>query len=116
VLKHGVALRVWLGHLSDPATLRRTVAEHRESAQRMLDEVGAARAVAEHDPAWAYPAMIERWGERYWAGERDAADALLRRPRHTRGSTAAAPHGALSGPVRRPGSPVGSGGYCRRSR
>jgi DNA-binding PadR family transcriptional regulator len=77
VLKHGVALRVWLGHLSDPATLRRTVAEHRAFAQRMLDEVGAARAVAEHDPAWAYPAMIERWGERYWAGERDAADALL---------------------------------------
>ena len=77
VLKHGVALRVWLGHLSDPATLRRTVHEHRELAQRMLDEVSAARAVAEHDPAWAYPAMIERWGERYWAAERDAADALL---------------------------------------
>jgi DNA-binding PadR family transcriptional regulator len=77
ILKHGVALRVWLGHLSDPATLRRTVLEHRGFAQRMLEEVSAARAVAEHDPAWAYPAMIERWGERYWAAERDAADALL---------------------------------------
>lgn len=77
VLKHGVALRVWLGHLSDPATLRRTVEEHRAFAARMVSDVAAARAAAEHEPAWTYPAVIERWGERYWAGERDAADALL---------------------------------------
>ncbi len=77
VLKHGVALRVWLGHLSDPATLRRTVEEHRDLAARMVDEVARARAAAEHEPAWTYPAIIERWGERYWAAERDAADALL---------------------------------------
>ncbi len=77
VLKHSVALRVWLGHLSDPVTLRRTVEEHRTFASRMVDEVAAARAAAEHEPAWTYPAVIERWGERYWSGERDAADALL---------------------------------------
>jgi DNA-binding PadR family transcriptional regulator len=77
VLKHSVALRVWLGHLSDPATLRRTVEEHRAFAARMVAEVAQARATAEHDPAWTYPAVIERWSERYWAGERDAADALL---------------------------------------
>jgi DNA-binding PadR family transcriptional regulator len=77
VLRHGVALRVWLGHLSDPATLRRTVEEHRALAAATLAEVGRARAVAEHEPAWTYPAIIERWGERYWAAERDAADALL---------------------------------------
>lgn len=77
ILKHGVALRVWLGHLSDPATLRRTVEEHRDRAARMVDEVSHARAAAEHEPAWTYPAIIERWGERYWTAERDAADALL---------------------------------------
>ena len=77
ILKHGVALRVWLGHLSDPATLRRTVEEHRDLAARMAEEVARARAAAEHEPAWTYPAIIERWGQRYWAAERDAADALL---------------------------------------
>jgi DNA-binding PadR family transcriptional regulator len=77
VLKHGVALRVWLGHLSDPATLRRTVLEHRDLADRMVAEVTRARAVAEDEPSWTYPAIVERWGERYWAAERDAADALL---------------------------------------
>jgi len=77
VLRHGAVLRVWLGHLSDPATLRRTVEEHRARAVQTLDEVSRARGIAEHDPAWSYPAVIERWGERYWAAERDAADALL---------------------------------------
>jgi DNA-binding PadR family transcriptional regulator len=77
VLKHGVALRVWLGHLSDPATLRRTVEEHRDRAAELVAEVAKARAVAEHEPAWTYPAVIERWGERYWAAEQDAAEALL---------------------------------------
>ena len=39
VLRHGAVLRVWLGHLSDPATLRRTVEEHRARAVETLDEV-----------------------------------------------------------------------------
>jgi DNA-binding PadR family transcriptional regulator len=77
VLKHSVALRVWLGHLSDPLTLRHTVEEHRAFASRMADDVATARTTAEDEPAWTYPALVERWGERYWAGERDAADALL---------------------------------------
>jgi DNA-binding PadR family transcriptional regulator len=77
VLKHSVALRVWLGHLSDPATLRHTVEEHRAFASRMTEDVAEARATAEDEPAWTYPTLVERWGERYWAGERDAADALL---------------------------------------
>jgi DNA-binding PadR family transcriptional regulator len=77
VLKHGVALRVWLGHLSDPATLRRTVEEHRDRAAELAAEVAKARAVAEDEPAWTYPAVIERWGERYWVAERDAAESLL---------------------------------------
>lgn len=77
VLKHGMALRVWLGHLSDPDTLRRTVEEHRALAARMVAEVREARGVAEDRPEWTYPAVVERWSERYWAAERDAADALL---------------------------------------
>ena len=65
VLKHSVALRVWLGHLSDPVTLRQTVEEHRAFAARMVEDVARARATAEHEPAWTYPALVERWGERY---------------------------------------------------
>jgi DNA-binding PadR family transcriptional regulator len=77
VLRHPAALRVWLGHLSDPETLRRTVDAHRAFAVETLAQVSRARDIAEHEPEWTYPAVIERWGERYWAAERDAADALL---------------------------------------
>jgi DNA-binding PadR family transcriptional regulator len=78
VLKHGVALRVWLGHLADPAALREIVEAHREYASEMLAEVTTARRAAEREPDWTYPELVERWGERYWAAERDLADALLR--------------------------------------
>jgi DNA-binding PadR family transcriptional regulator len=78
VLKHGVALRVWLGHLADPAVLREIVAEHRAYAAKMLAEVSAARRTAEQNPEWTYPELVERWGERYWSAERDLADAMLR--------------------------------------
>jgi DNA-binding PadR family transcriptional regulator len=77
VLKHGVALRVWLGHLADPGVLREIVAEHREYAAQMLAEVSTARRTAEQNPEWTYPELVERWGERYWAAERDLADAML---------------------------------------
>ena len=78
VLKHGVALRVWLGHLADPAALREVVARHRDYAAQMVDEVAHARVVAASEPEWTYPELVERWGERYWAAERDLADAMLR--------------------------------------
>ena len=78
VLKHGVALRVWLGHLADPGALRGIVAAHREYAAEMLAEVSAARRTAEQNAEWTYPELVERWGERYWAAERDLADAMLR--------------------------------------
>lgn len=78
VLKHGVALRVWLGHLADPVVLREIVAEHRAYASKMLAEVSAARLTAEQNPEWTYPELVERWGERYWSAERDLADAMLR--------------------------------------
>jgi DNA-binding PadR family transcriptional regulator len=78
VLKHGVALRVWLGHLADPAALREIVEAHRAYADEMLAEVTLARQTAGTDPAWTYPELVERWGERYWATERDLADSMLR--------------------------------------
>ncbi len=34
--------------------------------------------VAASEPEWTYPELVERWGERYWAAERDLADAMLR--------------------------------------
>jgi len=78
LLKHGVLLRVWLGHLADPAILRDTVEQHRAYAERMIEELAISRAVAETTEDFNYPALVTRWGERYYAAERDLAEEMLR--------------------------------------
>jgi len=78
VLKHGVALRVWLGHLVEPDELRSIVEQHRQYAEEMQDELERAAATARRDPAWTYPAAVIRWGARYYEAERALADETLR--------------------------------------
>lgn len=78
VLKHGVLLRVWLGHLADPEELRSIVRQHRDYAASMIDELQSRERVAEAEPEWAYPDVVLRWGEKYYRSERDLADELLR--------------------------------------
>ncbi|WP_068106337.1 PadR family transcriptional regulator [Nocardioides dokdonensis] len=77
VLKHGVMLRMWLGHASDPERLRAMLEEHRDQSEKMrvraqVDAVGAA-----DEPGWAFPEMVLRWSERYYADERDRAETML---------------------------------------
>ncbi|GAA4085540.1 helix-turn-helix transcriptional regulator [Nocardioides kongjuensis] len=77
VLKHGVMLRLWLGHLSDPDRLRRVLAEHRDQSERMRVRAEADREGATAEPGWAFPELVLRWSERYYADERDRAELML---------------------------------------
>lgn len=77
VLKHGVALRAWLGHLADPARLRDVVVEHRYNVVLLAGEAAAASASAEAIDGWEFPALVTRWSQRYYESERDLADEML---------------------------------------
>lgn len=77
VLKHGVMLRVWLGHLADPDDLRAMLVEHREQSERMRVRARVDAEGAAAEPDWAYPEVVLRWAERYYASERDRAEAML---------------------------------------
>jgi DNA-binding PadR family transcriptional regulator len=77
VLKHGVLLRVWLGHLTEPERLREIVAEHRDNAESRRAEAAVDVAAAHEESAWAYPELALKWAERYHAAERDLADQML---------------------------------------
>ncbi|MEV7413941.1 PadR family transcriptional regulator [Streptomyces sp. NPDC089919] len=77
VLKHGVLLRVWLGHLADPARLRAVVADHIARTREELAEVREARTRAADTPAWTYPELALRWSERHHEAELTLAEALL---------------------------------------
>ncbi|MCF3173074.1 PadR family transcriptional regulator [Streptomyces sioyaensis] len=75
VLKHGVMLRLWLGHLLEADRMREVLGRHREYAESMRQraEVDGARA----EETWAYPSLVLKWSQRYYAAERDLADAML---------------------------------------
>ncbi|MFJ8569790.1 PadR family transcriptional regulator [Streptomyces sp. NPDC093514] len=77
VLKHGLLLRIWLGHLAEPERLRAMVGEHLE---RTRGELAAVREAMEHAggvPDWNFPTLALRWSERQHLAELELAEALL---------------------------------------
>ncbi|MFF3620469.1 PadR family transcriptional regulator [Streptomyces sp. NPDC002467] len=77
VLKHGLLLRIWLGHLAEPERLRAMVAEHIERTRGELASVREAMEHAADVPEWAFPALALRWSERQHLAELELAQALL---------------------------------------
>ncbi|CAB4997327.1 unannotated protein [freshwater metagenome] len=77
VLKHGVLLRVWLGHLAEPDRLREQILDHRF---RLLEDLVAAKdssTKADAQPDWAYPALVASWAVRRIESEIELTDAML---------------------------------------
>ncbi|MEU9414693.1 PadR family transcriptional regulator [Streptomyces sp. NPDC048272] len=77
ILKHGLLLRIWLGHLAEPALLRAMVEDHLE---RTRGELAAVREAMEHAARvgeWAFPTLALRWSERQHLAELELAEALL---------------------------------------
>lgn len=77
VLKHGLLLRIWLGHLSEPELLRALVADHLERTRDELAAVREAMAHAADVAEWAFPALALRWSERQHLAELELGAALL---------------------------------------
>lgn len=76
VLKHPVALRLLLGHLVDPDSVRNwledydaALAERRRELQKVLDGI-------DDDPSFRFPAFVARWGLRYYDAEAAVVDEI----------------------------------------
>jgi DNA-binding PadR family transcriptional regulator len=78
VIKHGVLLRVWLGHLLDPVQLRSVLAEHIDYAERMRVEAAEVEQSARRQGHWPYPELALRWSTRYYESEARLARRLLK--------------------------------------
>lgn len=76
MLKHGLALRAWLGHLAEPARLRQLVIEHRDQ-MRELAEQAASVAERGRQQGWRHPTVVINWSSRYYATQAELADELL---------------------------------------
>ncbi|MFC9790631.1 PadR family transcriptional regulator [Rhodococcus sp. NPDC127528] len=77
VLKHGVVLRLWMGHLNDPEHLKSLLTEHIRNLGEIRDRAGAQALRSDRDPAWAFTALSLRWSQRYFQAEIDLARGLL---------------------------------------
>ncbi|MFF4849215.1 PadR family transcriptional regulator [Streptomyces sp. NPDC001194] len=77
VLKHGLLLRIWLGHLAEPELLRAMVDGHLERTRGELAAVREAMARAGEVAEWAFPALALRWSERQHLAELELGEALL---------------------------------------
>ncbi|MGW5381239.1 PadR family transcriptional regulator [Nocardia sp. NPDC003963] len=77
VLKHGVMLRLWMGHLHDPDHLKQIVRKH---IANLRDRARQAQIHAEHsepEPGWAFTQMSLRWSQRSIEAEIELANQLL---------------------------------------
>jgi DNA-binding PadR family transcriptional regulator len=77
VLKHGVMLRMWLGHIADPDKLREVLVAHRDESERMRVRAQADAEGAAPVPEWAYPEVVLNWSVQYYADEVARADRML---------------------------------------
>ncbi|HEX7096484.1 MAG TPA: PadR family transcriptional regulator [Acidimicrobiales bacterium] len=77
VLKHSPLLRVWLGHLTEPARIRDLLHAHRANTEQLMEDARKAEAVARNNPDWYYPELVTRFAMRHFEAELQLVDALL---------------------------------------
>jgi DNA-binding PadR family transcriptional regulator len=78
VLKHHVALRLFLGHLTGPGRLLEQTAKHRTWVEQRLQELEQVDAALAASPpeVWHYARLVAEWGRRYYGAELEALDEL----------------------------------------
>ena len=77
VLKHGLMLRMWMGHLNDPEHLKELVRSHIANLEALRDESRLHMENAHREPAWAFSVMSLGWSMKYFQAEIDLANDLL---------------------------------------
>jgi DNA-binding PadR family transcriptional regulator len=79
VVKHPVALRLWLGHLGDPEQLRTVLEEHLVEARRLLSEIDTSIARSADDETMEYPRVVLEWMRTIYAADEQATGTALRK-------------------------------------
>jgi len=79
VLKHPVALRLMLGHLTGADQMRGLLEDYLDQLGRRRHELGAVRASLGDDERVRYPALVADWGLSYYRDEERTVRRLLGR-------------------------------------
>jgi hypothetical protein len=84
VLKHSVALRVWLGHLIGLDSVRDLVGEHIAATESLIGDIRRAHDTAPADTTNAYAQAILEWAQEMQAAEIEAFERLRTKLNRTR--------------------------------
>jgi DNA-binding PadR family transcriptional regulator len=76
ILKHPVALRLLLGHLVDPATVREMLQGYVDSLDKQRADLQAVLDGIDGAPGFRYPAFVARWGLAYYDDERRTVEHI----------------------------------------
>jgi len=77
VIKHGVALRLFLGHMVSPDRMEEMLQRYTEQLEGRTAELAQIREGLGDDPAYRYAALVAEWGQRYYREEAEAVQVVL---------------------------------------
>ncbi len=78
VLKHTVALRVWLGALAEPERLESILEEHQARSRSLAARAARSARSAKANPDYGFPAAVAQWAHAHHRAEEAQAERLLR--------------------------------------
>ena len=76
-LRFPVALRVWLGHLSETRDTRDALTRQQRYVEDMLDTIDIVDQGTRSDARWLYPGLVNRWSRRIWEATLEATAELI---------------------------------------
>jgi DNA-binding PadR family transcriptional regulator len=84
ILKHSVALRVWLGHLVEPDDLTQLLSAHVDRLRDELADIDASIDGVRGDDTMRYPGAVLQWAKSIYEADLAASQTLQRALRPTR--------------------------------
>lgn len=89
VLKHTVALRLWLGQRANPERLRQILLEQNERSRELAASAERIRIGSHRYPQYAFQELVAEWAQKYYETEEKSALELLARIEEMTGLTEA---------------------------
>lgn len=79
VIKHGVALRLFLGHMAEDSDIEVVLGRYLDQLAARVEELGEIRRGLGDAPRGRYAAMVAEWGQRYYREEMAVASEMAGR-------------------------------------
>lgn len=76
-LRFPVALKAWLGHLTEISELQEALMRQQRYVEDMLDTIEQIDRRSIEEPKWLYPRLVNQWSRRIWKATFDATEELL---------------------------------------